>query len=50
MKVDRNDKPSFWRKYRRYFLISAILYVVLMGVLLLFSSGPQNQPFVYQIF
>ena len=25
------QKPGFWRRYRRYFLISFVLYIVLMG-------------------
>lgn len=43
-------KSGFWRRYRRYFLISLVVYLVLMGALLIFGSGPQNQPFRYQIF
>lgn len=41
---------SFWRKYRLYILISLGIYVLLTIVMLAFSSGPQDQPFIYQIF
>ena len=41
---------SFWGKYRLYILISLGIYVLLTIVMLAFSSGPQDQPFIYQIF
>jgi hypothetical protein len=40
----------FWRKYRRYVLISLAIYVLLMLTILFLAAGPQNQPFIYQIF
>ena len=44
------DHPGFWKRYRRYFLISIVVYVLLMVFLLLFASGGQDEPFLYQIF
>lgn len=43
-------KPTFWRKYRNYFFIALAVYALLIAFLLLFSAGPEEQPFIYQIF
>ena len=44
------EQKSFWKRYRRHFIISFAVYLLLMLILLFFAAGPQNQPFIYQIF
>ena len=44
------NRRSFWQRYRRHILVSLLVYLLLTAVLILFSGGPQKQPFVYQIF
>ena len=48
--AEESRKPTFWRKYRSYFLIALAVYALLIAFLVLFSAGPQEQPFIYQIF
>lgn len=49
----KNNQTGFLKKYKNYLLIAlAILgiFIFLTILLLLFSAGPQEQPFVYQVF
>ena len=48
--TEEAKKPTFWRKYRNYFFIALAVYALLIAFLVLFSAGPQEQPFIYQIF
>lgn len=45
----RGDVRGFLARHRRVFLIAAAIYVLVIALLLLLSSGPQNDPFLYQI-
>ena len=46
----KNKKPGFFQKYKKYLLIAIAIYIALTVLLIFFSSGPQEQPFVYQVF
>ena len=48
--MEKSKIRSFWKKYRRYFIISLAIYVLLTLIILYFASGPQKQPFIYQTF
>ncbi len=40
---------SFVRRHKMAFLVTIVVYVIAIVLLILFSSGPQNEPFIYQI-
>jgi hypothetical protein len=40
----------FLKEYRVYWSSSILLFVVLTVFLILFSAGPQEGPFIYQIY
>lgn len=40
---------GFSQRHKVAFLIAMAVYVLAILFLVLFSSGPQNEPFVYQI-
>lgn len=48
----RSEKrvPSFWARHRMTILVLLGVYLLLMAVLLVLSAGPQNEPFMYQVF
>ena len=45
----RNRVVGFLVKYKWALIVATVVYVLLMVVLMAFSSGPQNEPFRYQI-
>ena len=48
----RSDKrvASFWARHRTMILVLAGVYLLLLAVLLALASGPQREPFMYQVF
>ena len=47
MSLKQNVK-TFWGRYKKTILILLALYFVLLVVLTILASGPQNEPFIYQ--
>ena len=43
-------KKTFWRRFRRWMIVIVLIYAALLLVLVALSYGPQNAPFLYQIF
>lgn len=41
---------SWWARYRKWIIAALLIYAGLMAALILLSQGPDNRPFVYQIF
>lgn len=41
---------SFWARHRVTILVLLGVYLLLMAMLLVLSAGPQNEPFMYQVF
>lgn len=46
----RPEAKGWWARYRKWVFAAILFYLALMGLLLLFSAGPDKTPFVYQIF
>jgi len=49
----KNCQTGFLKKYKNFLLIAFAIFaifIVLTIFLLIFSAGPQEQPFVYQVF
>lgn len=42
--------PRWWRRYGKWILAAVLIYLGLMTALILLSQGPDDRPFVYQIF
>lgn len=40
---------GFARRHKVAFVVAIGVYVLAIALLILFSSGPQNEPFIYQI-
>lgn len=40
---------GFVRRHKVAFLVATLVYVVAIAFLIFFSTGPQNEPFIYQI-
>lgn len=48
----RSEKrvPSFWARHKVTILVLIGVYLLLAALLLVLSAGPQNEPFMYQVF
>ncbi len=44
----RKAVARFWARHKRAILVLLALYVVLLVILTILASGPQNEPFIYQ--
>ena len=40
---------GFVRRHKKALLVAITVYVLAIVFLIFFSSGPQNEPFIYQI-
>jgi cytochrome c-type biogenesis protein CcmE len=40
---------QFFKKHKKLILICLVLYALAMIALLMLSRGPQNEPFIYQV-
>lgn len=46
-----NERAAgWWRRYRKWIVAAVLIYLGLMAALILLSQGPDDRPFVYQIF
>jgi hypothetical protein len=41
---------SWWAKYRKWIVVSLLIYAIFVLLLVLLSGGAQDKPFAYQIF
>ena len=45
-----NKLKGIFLKYKKYIFISFAIFIILTILLIFFSSGPQGQAFIYQVF
>jgi len=48
--MESKKEKTFFRRYKRYIVISIAVYVVLTLLLIVLAMGPQKGAFIYQIF
>lgn len=48
--MELSKRARNWKKYRKWILIGFVIYVMAMLALIFATSGPQTEPFKYQIF
>jgi hypothetical protein len=41
---------AWWARYRRWILVLAGTYILIMVFLIFVATGPQKLPFLYQVF
>ena len=45
----RKAVKGFWSRHKRAILVLLALYVIALVILTLLASGPQSEPFIYQV-